>query len=187
MPITTVLLYKETPDDTLQFEKIAEIRKHYLEPLEQEGITQGSVLLLPLIYNTPTKIIAKTAKAYLTKLKNKIPDTVTNLVIADGNYFKFITRTSKLSNNYGTIVKGAIAKYTNYDCVYVPNYKSLFKQPENASLITLGIKAIAGKASSIVLNSEEYGFTHGSDREILYHLYKHKSLTVDIETTEGMK
>ena len=90
MSITTVLLYKETPNDTLQFDKIKEIRKYYLEPLEREGITQGSVLLLPLLYNTPTKIIAKTAKAYLIKLKSKIPDTVTNLVIADSNYFKFI-------------------------------------------------------------------------------------------------
>jgi|21_taG_2_1085346.scaffolds.fasta_scaffold02470_6 DNA polymerase-1 len=183
MSITTVLLYKETPNDTLQFKKIEEIRKYYLEPLEREGITQGSVLLLPLLYNTPTKIIAKTAKAYLIKLKSKIPDTVTNLVIADSNYFKFITKTSKVSNSYGTVLKGAISKYTDYDCVYVPNYKSLFKQPENAQLITLGIKAIAGKSADIVINSEEYGFTHGSDREILDHLYQYPILTIDIETT----
>ena len=183
MPITTVLLYKETPNDTLQFEKIEEIRRYYLEPLEQEGITQGSVLLLPLLYNTSTKIIAKTAKAYLIKLKSKIPETVSKLIIADSNYFKFITKTKKVSNNYGTVLKGAISKYTNYDCVYVPNYKSLFKQPENAQLITLGIKAIAGKASSIAINSEEYGFTHGSDRDLLDHLYQHNCLTVDIETT----
>ena len=86
MSITTVLLCKETTMGN------AAISEYYLKPLAKEGIPESSVLLLPLIYNTPTKILAKTAKAYLTKLKAKIPDSVDKLIITDSSYFKFITK-----------------------------------------------------------------------------------------------
>ena len=67
MSITTVLLCKETAMESV------EVNNHYLEPLVKEGVPLGSVLVLPLLYNTPTKILAKTAKAYLDKLITKIP------------------------------------------------------------------------------------------------------------------
>ena len=177
MSITTVLLCKETAMES------AEINNYYLDPLAKEGVPGSSVLVLPLLYNTPTKIVAKTAKAYLTKLKAKIPDSVNKLIIADSSYFKFITRTTKVSDNYGSVVNGGLTGYTRHSCVYVPNYKSLFKQPENKQLIELGIKAIAGTAKSVVINSAEYGFQHGSDRELLDSLYKYPVLAADIETT----
>ena len=85
MSITTVLLCKEKAMESV------EVNNHYLEPLAREGIPESSVLILPLLYNTPTKILAKTAKAYLTKLKAKIPDSASKLIIADSSYFKFIT------------------------------------------------------------------------------------------------
>ena len=177
MSITTVLLCKEKAMESV------EVNNHYLEPLAREGIPESSVLILPLLYNTPTKILAKTAKAYLDKLITKIPTSVTNIVIADSSYFKFITKTTKVSDNYGNVISGGLPGYSQHRCVYVPNYKSLFKQPENKQLIELGIKAIAGTATSVLINSAEYGFKHGSDRELLDNLYKYPVLAADIETT----
>ena len=177
MSITTVLLCKEKAMESV------EVNNHYLEPLAREGIPESSVLILPLLYNTPTKILAKTAKAYLDKLITKIPTSVTNIVIADSSYFKFITKTTKVSDNYGNVISGGLSGYSQHRCVYVPNYKSLFKQPENKKLIELGIKAIAGTATSVLINSAEYGFKHGSDRELLDNLYKYPVLAADIETT----
>ena len=55
MSITTVLLCKDTAMES------TEITNYYLKPLTNAGILQSSVLILPLIYNTPTKILAKTA------------------------------------------------------------------------------------------------------------------------------
>ena len=69
MSITTVLLCKDTAMGS------AEISNYYLEPLVKEGVLLGSVLTLPLLYNTPTKILAKTAKAYLDKLIGKNPES----------------------------------------------------------------------------------------------------------------
>jgi len=160
-----------------------EISRHYLLRLAKEGIPENSVFTLPLLYNTPTKILAKTAKAYLDKLIGKIPESASKLVIADSNYFKFITKIAKISNKYGATVKGKHPGYEHFTCVYVPNYKSLFKQPENTQLIELGIRAIAGTKAALIIKSVEYGFQYGSDRELLDTLYKHPILSADIETT----
>ena len=174
--ITTVLLIKE---DALN---LAEIHNHYLTKLNKESILPSSVLTLPLIYNTPTKILAKTAKAYLDKLIGKIPGSASRLIIADSNYFKFITKVAKISDKYASVVKGKHPGYEHFTCVYVPNYKSLFKQPENKQLIELGIRAIAGTGTTVLINSAEYGLQHGSDRELLDSLYQYPVLAADIET-----
>ena len=161
----------------------AAISEYYLKPLAKEGIPESSVLLLPLLYNTPTKILAKTAKAYLDKLTAKIPDSASKLIITDSSYFKFITKTTKISDNYGSVVMGAHPGYAQYKCVYVPSYKTLFKQPENSQLIKVGIKTIAGTGITVLIKSSEYGFQYGSDRELLDSLYKYPVLATDIETT----
>ena len=177
MSITTVLLCKE---DALKNQ--IGLQNHYLDRLAEAGISKGSVLPLPLLYNTAAKIVAKTGKAYLDKLIDKIPDTVSKLIIADSNYFKFITKKVKVSDHYGAVLKGEYPGYEKYDCVYIPNYNSLFKQPDNIRIIEAGIKALTN-GSSRLIKSADYGFAHGSDREILDHLYKHPVLAVDIETT----
>ena len=177
MDITTVLLIKEDAMDQVA------LKEHYLNLLEQEGIPLKSIQILPLLYNTTSKVLAKTGKAYLDKLITRIPDSVTKLIIADSNYYKFITKVQKVSSKYGAVVKGEYSNYVKFDCVYVPNYKSLFKQPENANLIEIGIKTIAGTSANVVVHSAEYGFKYGSDREILDALHKYPILAADIETT----
>jgi hypothetical protein len=101
----------------------------------------------------------------------------------DSNYFKFITKTTKVSNSYGATVQGAYDNFEKYTCVYLPSYKTLFKQPENTQLIDLGIRAIAGTGASVEIHSSEFGFEYGTDRGILDSLYKHPVLAADIETT----
>ena len=175
--ITTVLLIKEDAMDPILLDE------YYFNLLTQQGIAKNNTAVYPLLYNTAAKVLAKTGKAYLEKLIKKIPNTVTKLIIADSNYFKFITKSAKVSSFYGTTVQGALADYVKFECVYVPNFKSLFKQPENANLIELGIKAIAGNGASVAIHSAEYGFKFGSDREILDSLHQYPILTADIETT----
>ena len=84
--ISTVLLIKE---DAIN---MPELHTYYLNKLSKNGIPKDTVLILPLLYNTPTKIIAKTAKAYLDKLISKIPKSVSKLIIADSNYFKLLLK-----------------------------------------------------------------------------------------------
>ena len=175
--ITTVLLIKEDAINRL------ELHNHYLNKLSENGIPKNNIAILPLLYNTPTKIIAKTAKAYLDKLIGKIPESASKLIIADSNYFKFITKITKVADHYSTVLPGKHAGYEKYQCVYVPNYKSLFKQPDNIRFIDIGIKAITGTKATLLIKHEEYGFQYGSDRELLDSLYQYSVLAADIETT----
>jgi len=175
--VTTVLLIKEDAINKL------ELHNHYLNKLSKEGIPKSDIVVLPLLYNTPTKIIAKTAKAYLDKLIGKIPESASKLIIADSNYFKFITKIIKVSDHYSSVLPGKHTGYNKYKCVYVPNYKSLFKQPDNSRLIDIGIKAITGTEAAVLIKHAEYGFKYGSDRELLDSLYQYPVLAADIETT----
>ncbi len=175
--VTTVLLIKEDAINKL------ELHNHYLNKLSKEGIPKSDIVVLPLLYNTPTKIIAKTAKAYLDKLIGKIPESASKLIIADSNYFKFITKIIKVSDHYSSVLLGKHTGYDKYKCVYVPNYKSLFKQPDNSRLIDIGIKAITGTEAAVLIKHAEYGFKYGSDRELLDSLYQYPVLAADIETT----
>ena len=175
--LTTVLLIKESAMGAVA------IDDHYLKILDREGIPKESVMIMPLMYNTPIKVLAKTGKAYLDKLLTKIPDSVTNLIVADSSYFKFITNTTKVSASHGIIVSGVYSGYDKFACVYVPSHKTLFKQPENIQLIDLGIKALTGTGASVQIHSSEFGFQYGSDREILDSLHKYPILAADIETT----
>ena len=172
--ISTVLLIKE---DAIN---MPELHTYYLNKLSKNGIPKDTVLILPLLYNTPTKIIAKTAKAYLDKLISKIPKSVSKLIIADSNYFKFITKVLKVADHYSTVLPGKHTGYETYQCVYVPNYKSLFKQPDNIRFIDIGIKTITGIKATLLIQHEEYGFQYGSDRELLDSLYQYPVLATDI-------
>lgn len=177
MPKTIAILIKESAmeEDSL--------RSAYLELLKDNGIPEEEVVVLPLLYNTSKKVVAKTGKAYLDKLLDRIPDTVTRLIIADSFYFKFITKIVKISSTYGKVVKGAYDGYTDFDCVYVPNYKSLFKQPENAQLIEVGISKIGNKSTELCIESSQFALEFNQDHALYDQLYQYSELTIDVETT----
>ena len=153
-----------------------ELHEHYLNVLGKDALVYN------LLYNKLSTVTAKTAKAYLDILITKIPSHVEKLVIADSNYFKFITKIQKLSSKYGALVPGRYDGYTRFTCVYVPHFKSLFKSPENKSLIDAGLNAVVSNQTDIIHNSN-YALTYNSDRELLDALYMHDTLAVDIETT----
>jgi len=177
MTITTVILIKENSQDTHL------LNVHYIQPLVDNGLTREEITVLPLLFNPDGKIVAKTAYAYLDKLLNAIPSTVTTLVVADAPYFKFITGEKSLKETYGKTVYGKHTGYDRFECVYVPNYRSIFKQPDNEEIIKIGINTISGNKIKIRIDYEDYGYTHGSDKILLDQLFQYPELVVDIEST----
>lgn len=173
---STCILIKEDAMDTMS------LLEYYIEPLEKIGIPRRDIVVKPLLYNTSSKILAKTAKAYLAKLINIIPSSIDKLVIADANYFKFITKIGKINDIYGTTVQGAIENYEKFKCTYVPNYKSLFNTPNNTQYIELGIKVLKEDLGKDIIHNAYYATRFGQDRELLDTLYQYKTLTADIET-----
>ena len=153
-----------------------ELHEHYLNVLGKDTPTYD------LLYNKLSTVTAKTAKAYLDILITRIPSQIDKLIIADSNYFKFITKVQKISSKYGALVPGKYAGYTRFTCVYVPHFKSLFKSPENKSIIDAGLNAAVRNQTNII-HVSTYALTYSSDRELLDSLYTHDALAVDIETT----
>ena len=177
MTVTTVILIKETAMQTVA------IDEYYLKPLAKEGIPEDSISTMPLLYSTSTKVTVKVAKAYLDKLISRIPATVTTLIIADSEYFKVITKVGRVKDHHGAKVPGQYPGYKKFTCTYVPNHKSLFKQPENQQIIDIGLKAVAGTNTTVEIHSAEFGLKYGSDRELFDSLHKYPVLSMDIETT----
>jgi DNA polymerase I len=175
--ITTALLIKA---DAIN---IQSINDYYYKPLAKLGISKDEIETYKLIYDTPKKVTAKVGKAWLVKVKKELPDTILNIIIADSNYYKWITKASTVSKHLGTSLLGKFEGYEEYRCVYVPNYKSLYKQPENQQLIDLGLDTIAGFVKSALIYSEEYATVLDSEKDLLDSLYQYPKLTVDIETT----
>ena len=110
-----------------------ELHEHYLNVLGKDTPTYD------LLYNKLSTVTAKTAKAYLDILITRIPSQIDKLIIADSNYFKFITKVQKISSKYGALVPGKYAGYTRFTCVYVPHFKSLFKSPSSNCSVNLHI------------------------------------------------
>jgi len=175
--ITTAILIKS---DAIHFQSIND---YYYKPLAKLGIAKEAIETYKLLYDNPKKVTAKVGKAWLEKIREELPDTVVNLIIADSNYYKWITKAATVASNLGTAVLGKFEGYEDYRCVYIPNYKSLYKQPENQQLIDLGLDTIAGFVKAAVIYSENYATTLDSEKDLLDMLYQHPKLTVDVETT----
>lgn len=174
--ITTIILIKSNAMDT------SNLMDYYIKPLEERGIDRQQISVKKLIYNNPKKVTAKVGHAWLEKLLQEIPETVTQLVVADSNYYKWLSKTTKISSQYGVRSKAKFTGYTKFDIVYVPNYNSLFKQPENIDLITVGLDALAEEESKKIIHSAEYAFSYGTEKELLDQLYQYPALTVDLES-----
>lgn len=175
--ITTAIFIKE---DAIEFQSLNE---YYYKPLANLGIEKENIEVFKLIYDNPKKVTAKVGKAWLAKIVEELPKSLINIIIADSNYYKWVTKATKVSKNFGVSVLGKLDGYEDFRCVYVPNYKSLYKQPENQQLIDLGLETIAGFVKTAVVQSEEYSTELGTEKDLLDSLYKYPKLTLDIETT----
>ena len=176
--ITTLILIK---DDAVIGH---EILQHYVRPLEAKGLSKDNIAVFGLLYED-SKIRAELGKAYLKMLLPKILklETVENLIVADTNYFKWLTKNTKVTNCYGETFDGKLDGYENFKVVIVPNFKSLFYNPNNVELINEGFTAITGFKKPNIIHSSKYITTPDKVEDFLHSLIKKPALTIDIETT----
>lgn len=177
-PITTVILIKDN------HVKEDQIRKYYIEPLVERGLSQDNVAVYGLLYEAG-KIKADLGKNYLRMLLPQLealPD-LKYLVVADSHYFKFITKQTKISNCYGELVPGTLEGYENYQVSGIPNYMSLVYTPDNQTYIDLGLNAITQFKKTDIIHSARYISDRQEAIEFLDSLHQYDLLTSDIETT----
>ena len=177
--ITTLILIKK---DALAKK---ELFNYYVKPLEDKGLSRDNIAVFSLLYEN-SNIKAELGKNYLRMLLPKINKlkTVENLIIADSNYFKWLTKQTKVTNSYGEIFSGKLGGYEYFKIVLVPNYKSLFYNPNNQELITEGLNAITGFKKPNIIHSAQYITDEQEAYHFLKSLHIHGALTIDIETTD---
>ena len=176
--ITTLVLIKE--DAIIEHELL----KYYVNPLHDKGIDKDSIAVYGLLYED-SKVKAELGKAYLRMLLSKILklETVQNIIVADNSYFKWLTKKTKVIDCYGETFSAKLDGYEDFKVVLVPNYKSLFYNPNNQELITEGLTAITGFKKPNIIHSADYITTPDKVEDFLAKLCTKKALTIDIETT----
>jgi DNA polymerase-1 len=117
-----------------------EIKKHYLTPY---ALKEDEVIVIDL-HQTPGKKSTPVAeqKAYITQ---ELEPTLTQLgvelvIVADGDYFKTLTKKSKVDKAIGYVLP---TEFGPWHVVYVPNYRTVFYDPIKVTQkIEIGITAL---------------------------------------------
>jgi len=176
--VTTLVLIKD--DAVIE----TELLKYYVNPLENKGLDKTEIAIHGLLYEN-SKVKAELGKNYLRMLLPKLSKLtkLKKLIVADTNYFKWLTKNTKITNCYGETFQGQLEGFENYKIVLVPNYKSLFYNPANQELIDEGLTAITGFKKADIIHSAKYIHTPEEASSFFMKLLEYPELTVDIETT----
>ena len=166
--VTTAILIKDNSFDVMQ------LSYHYVAPLKDAGVDINTLCAIGLYYGDNNKVTAKEAKAYLDHLLYKLSETnVTTLVVADGNYFKYLAKVTKVSGSKGYAVDcqlkgvskidGKPIDYSHIKIILSTNYMALGHNINLADDLQLSLRTIAGhlgadgiKLGANVIEFEEY-------------------------------
>lgn len=122
-----------------------DILKEYMTPF---GIPEEEVLILGLHYSQTKK---KTPAAEMKEfIESELVPTLTDMgveviVVADSEYFKKLTKATKVEANLGYALDCA---YGPWKVVYVPNYRAIFYDPDKIKAkIAQGMNAVLATAT----------------------------------------
>jgi DNA polymerase-1 len=164
---------------------------HYVKPLKRMGLT-NTVIGLNLENFGKKKPTAKEAREYLVnELLPTVRDCNTKLLVCtDGDYFKVLTKKSKVESHLGYVLPCVIPDYEDLKVIYVPNYSGLFYSDSLQGKIDIGLQTVydfmKGEYEEIGTNVIKYSEYIPCDpdkvKEALERLHQYDSLTCDTET-----
>lgn len=164
-----------------------EIQKEYIDPF---GIPHDDVLVLDLHYSQDKKKTpANEMKEFITsELVPILQDMqVKYIAVADSEYFKLLTKVSKVDVNLGYVLD---CVYGPWKVAYVPNYRAIFYDPiKIRTKIKQGMEALVSHASdnytapgNDIIHFSEYPRTNEEIQKWLERLLEMDcDLTIDIE------
>ena len=164
------------------------LEDNYITPLNKP---LNKFIAFSLSYDKPKKVTAKHAKEYLAELLPEIQKLNTKiLLVADSDYFKYLTGVKKVSPYYGEVVPCSISGYRDFQVILIPNFQALIYNPMIQGKMDRSLKALRNymegkyqKPGRDVLHSAYYPKTPSEIKEALDSLHKHQALACDIETT----
>lgn len=116
------------------------IKNHYITPT---GANPKGFIGFSLWYTGKT-CPAVQAKEYLSELLAELDSLgITHILVADGPYFKFLTKTGKLDPHYGYVLDSKFEGYEDkFKVTLIPNYQTLSYNPKNQEKIDRGLAAM---------------------------------------------
>lgn len=165
------------------------LKINYIDPLNARGIASDQVIAFTLEYNPDNKAPAKLIKGYLESLLPAVNSLgVQYLYVADGNYFKTLTKKTKAEPHVGYALPCAIEGYEHIQVVLGLNYQALVYDPNQLPKLVMGLDVLAGTINGThqqlgadIIQFAEYPEELGDIAAWLQKLHQHPVLTVDIE------
>ena len=182
---TTAVLIKES---ALVEEKL---RTEIIKPLVAAGYPAEGIIAFSLDYGGDKKPKAKTRKEYLnTLLPALVASGVTRILCADGEYFKTLTKVTKVTGHIGYTLPCLIRGFEALEVGYIYSPETFFYSPENrtkneltyTALVNLeaGVTAVLGsevlKNKNFIFDTEDFAHEFGL-------LSQKPKLAMDIETS----
>lgn len=169
--------------------QLAHLIKNYITPLNQLGVSAEDIVGLSLKYNDKGKCPAKLIKAHLdTVLQGCKKLGITTLLVADGSYFKTLTKLRTSEPHHGYIKPCAIVGYENINIILSVNYQALFYNPVLQDRLTMSLTTLHNHISGThtdlgqdIIHSSAYPKDRLFIHMWLQALLKRPVLTCDIE------
>lgn len=162
---------------------------NYVEPIiARTGLKHSDFIALSLDYDAKNKASSGMVKNCVANITKVLPTLgVSTLLIADSTYYKAFTKdkNSKTAHGYSK----PAAELADVNCVVIPNYQSIFYNPNLSALVDLGIDAISqllGNGSIVplgadIIHSALYPNDTSEIADALESLYQYPFLYCDIE------
>lgn len=184
---SVALLVKEAAFDTNK------VKRAYIDEI---GANPGAFIAYSLWYDDNNKCPAALAKDYLkTVLHSAKQIGIKTILIADSNYFKYLTKQVKPASNFlGCAVPSKIEDYEDvFTVFYAPNYQAAKYNPQTTKEMDIALsylkKYLTGnyvEPGTDIVHSASYPQTLNEIRDKLEWLKTKPALTVDIEA-DGLK
>jgi len=166
------------------------LEKMYVQPLIDRGIPPEDIIALSLKYNDQGKAPAKLIKDHLQIiLQACVKLQVDTLLVADGNYFKTLTKERKAEPHHGYIKKCAIKTFEHINVILSVNYQVLFYNPTQQDKIDMSLDTVIGHVNGThqdlglnIIHNAYYPETTADIKAMIHTLHQYPTLTCDIET-----
>jgi len=168
---------------------IPSLISQYITPLVTSGVSRESIIGFTLDYETNKKASASFRKKYLDVLLAELDRLgVDTLYVADGEYFKTLTKNTKAEPHLGYVLPCAIDGYAHMQVILGVNYQALVYNPTLKSKLALSLNTLSQHIKGSytapgqeILTTAIYPDSLEAIARTLDSLHQFPSLTCDIE------
>jgi len=166
------------------------IKQNYILPIGYQGLNAESIIAFSLDYTEHNKAPAKLIKTCLADvIKAAKHFNIKTLLVADTNYFKTLTKSSKAEPHHGYILPCKFDGGEGIDVILSVNYQALFYNPAVQDKLTMSINTLCNHHNGTheelgkdVIHNGYYPYKLVDIEAWLEVLLEHPVLTCDIET-----